>query len=95
MTPMGRSRSAMGFSKTAINHAKKKATRAGRCTLPSQAERVRRSQSVQDLQDGKSGYKAYKAVKYTKKARNVYKKTKRVVKVKLPKATVVAKKQEE
>ena len=42
----------------------------------------------------KSGYKAYKAVKYTKKARNVYKKTKRVVKVKAkPKATVVAKKQ--
>ena len=42
----------------------------------------------------KSGYKAYKAVKYTKKARNVYKNTKRVVKVKAkPKATVVAKKQ--
>ena len=42
----------------------------------------------------KSGYKAYKAVKYTKKARNVYKKTKRVVKVKAkPKSTVVAKKQ--
>ena len=42
----------------------------------------------------KSGYKAYKAVKYTKKARNVYKKTKRIVKVKTkPKATVVAKKQ--
>ena len=42
----------------------------------------------------KSGYKAYKAVKYTKKARNVYKKTKRVVKVRAkPKPTVVAKKQ--
>ena len=42
----------------------------------------------------KSGYKAYKAVKYTKKARNVYKKTKSVVKVRAkPKPTVVAKKQ--
>ena len=42
----------------------------------------------------KTGYKAYKAVKYTKKARNVYKKTKSVVKVRAkPKSTVVAKKQ--